>query len=106
VEILLKVPHDLADETLEGELADEQIRGLLVAADLAERHRARTVAVGLRNPTARRLRLARRLDCELLAGRLAAGGLARGLLGASHLQHGPNTQHGADNENEASAVVP
>jgi len=34
-------------EALEGELADEELGGLLVLADLAERNRARAEAVGL-----------------------------------------------------------
>ena len=39
--------RDLADEALEGELADEQLGGLLVPSDLAERDRARAKAVRL-----------------------------------------------------------
>ena len=46
-EVGLEVLGDLADEALERELADEQVRGLLVAADLAEGDGARAVAVGL-----------------------------------------------------------
>ena len=38
---------NLADEALEGELADEQVGGLLVAADFAEGDGAGAVAVGL-----------------------------------------------------------
>ena len=44
----LEVLGDLAHQALEGQLADEQLRGLLVLADLAQRHGARAVAVGLR----------------------------------------------------------
>ena len=74
-------------------LADEQLRALLVLADLAQRHGARAVAVRLRravsalelaNASRPRLlhasgggrRLARSLGGQLLAGRLAARGLA------------------------------
>ena len=35
-EVRLEVLGDLTDETLEGELADEQLGGLLVATDLTE----------------------------------------------------------------------
>ena len=70
---------------LEGELADEQLGGLLIAADLAERDRPGAVAVGLLHAAGGGRGLARRLGGELLAGRLAAGGLARGLLGAGHV---------------------
>ena len=45
-QVRLEVLGDLADEALERKLADEQLRGLLVAADLAERDGARAVAVG------------------------------------------------------------
>mmetsp|Transcript_39451 Transcript_39451/g.97404 ORF Transcript_39451/g.97404 Transcript_39451/m.97404 type:complete len:200 (+) Transcript_39451:214-813(+) len=83
-EVRLEVLRDLADEALEGQLADEQLGRLLVAADLAQRDRARAVAVRLLHAARGRRRLARGLGRELLAGRLAAGRLARGLLGACH----------------------
>ena len=82
--VRLEVLGDLADEALEGELADKQLRGLLVAADLAESHGARAVTVGLLHAARGRGRLARRLGGELLARGLAAGALASGLLGTSH----------------------
>merc|ERR1719164_256243 len=84
-EVGLEVLRDLAHEALERELADEELRRLLVLADLAERDRARAVAVRLLHAAGRRRRLARSLGRELLAGRLAAGRLARGLLRAGHL---------------------
>ena len=46
-EVGLEVLGDLADEALEGQLADEEVRALLVAADLAEGDGSRPVAVGL-----------------------------------------------------------
>ena len=83
-EVGLEVLRDLAHEALERELADEQLGGLLVAADLPQRHGSRAVAVGLLDAAGGRRRLARRLGGELLARGLAAGALASGLLGASH----------------------
>ena len=80
----LEVLGDLADEALERELADEQLRRLLVAADLAQGDGARAVAVRLLDAARRRRALARGLGRELLARRLAAGRLARRLLRASH----------------------
>ena len=68
-QVRLELLRDLADEALERQLADEQLRRLLVAADLAERDRARAVAVGLLDAARRRGGLARRLGGELLAGR-------------------------------------
>ena len=85
-EVRLEVLRDLADEALEGELADEQLGGLLVLADLAERDGSGAVAVGLLDAAGGGRGLARRLGGELLAGRLASGGLAGGLLGTSHFE--------------------
>jgi len=78
----LEVLRDLAHQALEGQLADQELRRLLVAADLAERDGARAVAVRLLDAAGGGGRLARRLGGELLAGRLAAGRLACCLLGA------------------------
>ena len=80
-EVGFEVLRDFADEALEGELADEQLGGLLVAADLAESDGAGAVAVGLLHAAGSRRGLARSLSSELLAGSLATGGLASGLLG-------------------------
>lgn len=43
----LEVLGDLADQALEGQLADQEVGRLLVLADLAERDRTGAVAVGL-----------------------------------------------------------
>ena len=43
----LEVLRDLAHQPLEGQLADQQLCGLLVLADLTQRHSSRAVAVGL-----------------------------------------------------------
>ena len=79
-----KVLGDLADEALEGELADEEIRRLLVATDLAEGDGSGAVAVGLLDASGGGGGLASGLGGEVLAGGLASGGLAGGLLGAGH----------------------
>jgi len=44
-EVSLEVLSDLTDQTLEWRLADEQLRALLEAADLAECDRARTITM-------------------------------------------------------------
>ena len=80
----LEVLSDLANEALEGELADEQLGGLLVAADLAEGDGSGAVPVGLLDAAGGGGGLARRLGGELLPGGLASGGLASGLLGTGH----------------------
>ena len=86
-EIRLEVLGDLAHQTLERQLADQQLSALLVAADLTQRHRAGTVTVGLLDAASGRRALASGLGGQLLAWRLATGGLASGLLGACHLSN-------------------
>ena len=82
----LEVLGDLADEALEGELADQKLGGLLVAADLAKSDGAGTVAVGLLDSAGGGGRLAGSLGGELLARGLTGGGFAGGLLGACHFE--------------------
>ena len=84
-EITLEVLGDLTDQTLEGELADEEVGRLLVATDLAKRHSSRAVTVGLLDTSGGRSRLASSLGGELLTRSLASGRLASGLLGTGHL---------------------
>ena len=79
-----EVLRNLADEALERELADEEVRRLLILADLAERHRARAVPVRLLHATRQRGGLARSLDGEVLARGLATRRLARRLLCTCH----------------------
>jgi histone H3 len=83
-EIRLEVLCNLTDETLEGELSDEKLGGLLVSSNLTESDGTRLVAVRLLDTTGRRGGLAGSLRSELLAGGLATSGLAGGLLSASH----------------------
>jgi len=85
-EIGLEVLGDLTHEALERELADQQLGGLLVPADLTESHGAGAVAVRLLHAAGGRRGLARCLGGELLAGRFATGGLAGGLLGTGHFE--------------------
>ena len=47
----LEVLGDLTNETLEGELADEQLRGLLVATDFTKGDGTRPEAMGLLDTT-------------------------------------------------------
>ena len=62
----LVVLGDLANEALEGDLADEEIRALLVLANLAESEGTRPVAAGLLlQTTDGRVSFPRRLRCEL-----------------------------------------
>lgn len=75
-EVGLEVLGDLTNQTLEGELADEELGRLLVATDLTESDGTRLVAVRLLDTTGRRGGLASGLGGELLTGGLATSGLA------------------------------
>merc|ERR1719322_2029889 len=83
-EVGLKVLGDLPHQALEGQLADEQLGGLLVPPDLTEGHGSRAVPVGLLDASGGRRRFPGGLGGELLPGGLASGGLPRGLLGTGH----------------------
>ena len=87
-EVRQEVLSDFTDETLEGQLADEELRGLLVAADLTEGDGSRTVTVRLLDTSGGGGGLASGLGGQLLPGGLASGRLASGLLGTSHLEIG------------------
>ena len=71
-----KILSNLTDETLEGKLADEELRGFLVATDLTESDGTRLIAVRLLDTTGRGGRLAGGLGSELLTRGLATSGLA------------------------------
>ena len=75
-------------ETLEGDLADEQVGGLLVVTDIAESDGSGAVAVGLLDASGGKVRLRSSLSGELLAVSLASGGFSCGLLGTSHFDGG------------------
>ena len=98
----LEVLRNFTNKPLEGQLADEQLRRLLVPTDLTERDSSGPEAMRLLHTTSRGLQtmleliadksesstygggLARGLGSELLARGLATGGLAGGLLRAGH----------------------
>merc|ERR1712169_156149 len=83
-EVRLEVLSDLTNQTLEGQLADEELSALLVATDLTKSDGTRLVAVRLLDTTSRRGGLASGLGGELLARSLATSGLTGGLLSAGH----------------------
>ena len=66
-------------------LADEELGGLLVAADLPESHSAGPVPVGLLDTSGCGGRLPGSLGGQLLPGGLPSGGLAGSLLGSGHV---------------------
>jgi hypothetical protein len=84
--IRLEILSNLTDKTLERELADEQVSGLLVTTNLTKGDRSRAVTVGLLHTSGGRGRLAGSLGGELLTRSLSSGGLASGLLGTGHVE--------------------
>jgi hypothetical protein len=80
----LEVLSDLADQTLKGELSDQELRAFLVLSDLSEGHRPWPEPVGLLHSAGGWSGLPGSLCGQLLPRSLASGGLASGLLGASH----------------------
>jgi histone H3 len=83
-EVSLEVLSNFTDKTLEGQLADEELGGLLVTTDLTESNGTGTITMGLLDSSGSWGRLAGSLGGELLPGGLASGGLASGLLGTGH----------------------
>jgi len=79
-----EVLSDFSHQTLEGQLADEELGGLLVTSDLTESDGTGAVSVGLLDSAGRGGGLPGGLGGQLLAGSLSSGGLTGGLLGTSH----------------------
>ncbi len=82
----LEVLGDLTNESLEGELPDEELSGFLVTTDLSESDGSRTVAMGLLDSAGGWGTLTSSLRGELLPRSLSSGGLTGGLLGTSHFR--------------------
>ena len=83
-EIGLEVLSDLSDETLEGELTDEELRALLILPDLSESYSTRAEAMRFLDAACGRSRFPSGLGGQLLAGSLASGRFPRSLLGSGH----------------------
>ena len=75
---------DFADESLEGELSDKKLSGLLVSSNFSESDGAGSESVGLLDTSGGWGGLASGLGGELLAGSFSSSGLAGGLLGSGH----------------------
>lgn len=85
-EIGLEILSDLTDQSLERELADQQLRALLVATDLTKSDSSRTVAMRLLHSASSRCAFTCSFRRQLLAGSFSTGGFTSGLLGSRHLQ--------------------
>jgi len=71
-EVGLEVLGDLTNQTLEGQLADQELCGLLVATDLTESHGTRLVAVRLFHTPSGRGALTGGLGSQLLTRSLSS----------------------------------
>lgn len=83
-QVSLEVLCDLTHQTLEGELADEQLGALLVTTDLPKGDGAGPVTVGFLHASGGWGALPGSLGGQLFAWGLASSRLAGGLLGTSH----------------------
>ena len=93
-QVSLEVLGDLSHQTLEGQLADEELSGLLVPPDVTKSDSPRPVPVGLLDSASGRSRLASSLGGQLLPGGLASGGFTSSLLGTSHGVVGSTVRRG------------
>ncbi len=80
----LEVLSDLPHQALEGQLADQQLGGLLVAADLSQSHGTGPVTVRLLHAAGGRGALTGGLGGQLLPGSFTSGGFTGSLLGSRH----------------------
>merc|ERR1711970_1331800 len=83
-QISFEVLGNLANMTLERQLADEQLCGLLIPPDLPQSNCARSITVGLLDTPSGGGRLPGSLGGKLLPRSFASSGLASSLLGPCH----------------------
>jgi len=83
-EISFEILSDFPHETLEGQLPDEKLGGLLVSSDLPESHSSWPVSVRLLHSSGGRSRLPGSLGGQLLPRSLSSGRLTSSLLGTGH----------------------
>ena len=87
-EFLLELVGDLADESLEGKLSDEEVSGLLVLPDFPEGNRSGFEAVGLLDAGGHGRGLpGDLLGDELLPRHLLGSRFPSGLLSSSHFYY-------------------
>ena len=84
-EVGLEILSDFTDQTLEWQLADEELGALLVTTDLTESDCSWPVTMGLLNATGGWCALSGSLGCQLLPGSLSSCRFTCGLLGTGHI---------------------
>jgi hypothetical protein len=85
-EVVLEFGGDLTDESLEGELTDKELGGLLETSDFTEGNSAWSEAVGLLDATSSDDLLGSLLVGDVFTGGLATSVLASSVLCACHLK--------------------
>jgi hypothetical protein len=80
----LEILGDLTHQTLEWQLADQQVGGLLVTTDLTKSDGTWAVTVGLLDSSGGGGRLTSSLGGKLLTGSLSSSGFTSGLLSSGH----------------------
>ena len=90
-QVSLEVLGDLSHQTLEGQLAEKELSGLLVSSDLTESDSSWPVPVGLLDTSSGWSRLPGSFGGKLLPGSLSSSGLASCLLSSCHLERSKGT---------------
>ena len=80
----LEILGNLTNKTLERQLANEKVGGLLVTTNLTKSDSTWAISVGLLDTSSGGGTLTSSLGGKLLTGSLSSGGLAGGLLGSGH----------------------
>lgn len=83
-EFSLEFVSNVSDESLERELSDEEISGLLVLSDFSESNGAGSESVGFLDSTGGGGGLSSGLGSELLSGGLGGSGFSSSLFSSSH----------------------
>ena len=84
-EVVSELRGDLSDESLEWELSDEELGGLLESSDLSESDSSWSESVWLLDTSGGGGLLGGSLVSDVLSWVLGSGGLTGGLLGTGHL---------------------
>ena len=80
----LEALSDFTNKTLEGELANEKLSGLLVATNFTKSNRSWSVTMRLLDSSCNWRTLTSSLCSKLFAGCFSSGGFASSLLGSNH----------------------
>ena len=91
-QIGLEILSDFTHKTLEGQLADQQLGGFLVATDLTKSDCSRPVTMRFLDSSSCGGALASRFGSELFAWSFSTSGFTCSLLGTSHLSLNENVE--------------